>query len=177
MTPFSEELALAASPGVVFATYRDRLAELPAHLENVERIEVLERRELAGGVVRLRSRWHGTAKGQVPLLARPFVSPEYLVWEDTAEWDPAGLTCRWSFAFPALGSAVRCEGMNTYAEAPGGGCALVLAGALHVDLAAVPRVPRVACGLGPTVERMALARVRPNLRRVAAAVAALAGLG
>ncbi|MFH2008808.1 MAG: DUF2505 family protein [bacterium] len=155
----------------VFAAYRDELEILPSYLPNIETIQVLERREPEPGVLEQVARWQAVEKGNLPRLAKPFVSKEILVWIDHATWRSAGHTCDWWFEFPAFpGGGVACKGHNWFEPTPDGGCRMVLTGGLTVDLAKIKGVPRLARGLGPRIEKLVLERVKPNLETTSEAL-------
>ncbi len=155
----------------VFTAYRDELEALPPYLENIETIQVTERAEPEPGVVEQVARWQAVEKGNLPRLARPFVSPDILVWIDHATWNTDKHTCDWWFEFPAFkGGGVVCRGHNWYETRGDDSCLLVLTGKLTIDLAKIRGVPRLARGLGPRLEKFVLERVKPNLETTTAAI-------
>ena len=158
----------------VFTAYRDELETLPPYLENIESIQVTDRTESQPGVVAQVARWQAVEKGNLPRLARPFVSKDILVWIDHATWNADKHTCDWWFEFPAFpGGGVVCQGHNWYEAQGEDACLLVLTGRLTIDLAKIRGVPRLARGLGPRLESFVLERVRPNLETTTAAIGRL----
>ena len=84
----------------VFQAYRDKLPELVSYLPNVRGIQVKERRE-EGGKILLVNRWQGG--GDIPAVARSFISANLLEWDDYATWDPERWTCHWRTVTPSSG--------------------------------------------------------------------------
>lgn len=154
----------------VFAAYRDELETLPSYLPNIETIQITERRETEPGVVEQVARWQAVEKGNLPRLARPFVSPDILVWIDHATWHEAAHTCDWWFEFPALPAGITCQGHNWFEAQGDAACLMVLTGRLTIDLAQIRGVPRLARGLGPRIEKFVLGRVKPNLETTTGAL-------
>ena len=84
----------------VFVAYRDRLAETTQHLPNIRAIDVKSREE-RDGEVRLVNEW--TGGGDIPKVARAFLSPDMLKWTDHATWKEATFEVAWRtdvHAFP-----------------------------------------------------------------------------
>jgi hypothetical protein len=151
----------------VFVAYRDRLVELTPYLEEVESIEVVERRE-DGGKTYLTNRWRAKPS-TVPTVVRPFMPKHALSWLDRAVWDPAARTCAWEYELGTTPGLVRCSGINYFRAREGGGSTLEITGRLAVDLRAI-HVPLIFRGAGSHVESYLVGRVRPNLERVGPAV-------
>jgi hypothetical protein len=160
-----------------FTAYRDRLVDLPAHLPNIDQITVLSREEPDADTVIQVARWQANQEGNVPRLARPFIKKDLLVWIDHATWHLGERSCEWHFEFPSFPRGLTCGGKNRFEPAPGGGCTMILRGSLHIDLAEIRGVPRIARGLGPKVEAFVLGRVTPNLESVTEALGKLLSAG
>jgi hypothetical protein len=150
----------------VFAAYRDRLVDLVPYLDEIESIEVVERRE-DGGKTYITNRWRAKS-ATVPVVVRPFFPKNALAWLDRAVWDPAARTCSWEYELGTAPGLVRCSGVN-YFRPRDGGSTLEIVGNLQVDLKAI-HVPAIFRGAGPHVESYVVGRVRPNLERVGPAV-------
>lgn len=163
MAEFELRKTLSYPLAQVFAAYRDEMETLPPYLENIESIQVTQRREPEPDVVEQVARWQAVEKGNLPRLARPFVSPDILVWIDHATWREAAHTCDWWFEFPALPAGIACEGHNWFEAQGDDACLMVLTGRLTIDLAKIRGVPRLARGLGPRIEKFVLERIKPNL--------------
>lgn len=149
---------------LVFATYRDKLAELVPYLPNVRRIEVRSRCD-EGAITRLLNVWHGG--GEIPAAARSFVSEAMLSWDDHALWNEADYTCAWRIETHAFSEAVRCAGRNVFVEA-GGATVLQIRGELTVDAAKISGVPRLLAGpVSRTVEDVLSKKIPPNLLQTA----------
>jgi hypothetical protein len=148
---------------VAFVAYRDRLPELVPHLPNIRAIEV-KRREQEGGMVRLHNVWRGG--GEIPALARAFVSESMLSWDDHACWDEQSWCCAWRIETHVFREAVHCQGENRFTELDGG-TLLEIHGELRVDARKVPGVPLALAGrVGRAVERYLVGKIEPNLVQV-----------
>ena len=160
------ESVLPFSREVVFRTYRDRLVELVPHLPNIRGIEVTSRRD-EPPLVHLVNVWHGG--GDIPQVARAFLSEKMLSWTDRATWDEAAWTCAWRMEAHSFREAVHAAGTNEF-RAHGDGCRLVIDGDLDIDGRKLP-IPRFLAGtVGPAVEKFLAAMIRPNLTEVARGV-------
>lgn len=149
----------------VFEVYRDRLPELVPYLPNVRGIQQLQRSE-EGNVVKLLNHWKGG--GDIPSVARAFVSEKLLEWDDHATWDNASFTCAWRTEVGAFKEAVRAEGRNLFEVVSESKTRLVIRGDIEVDARKVKAVPRLFAGtVGPAVEGFLVATIRPNLVAVA----------
>lgn len=63
---------------------RDEMPKLVPYLQNVARIEVIEREDISENKVRIVNQWY--AKAEIPSVAKKFVKPELLSWKDHAMW-------------------------------------------------------------------------------------------
>ncbi|MBI4704202.1 MAG: hypothetical protein HY744_24090 [Deltaproteobacteria bacterium] len=154
---------------LVYATYRDRLPDLVPFLPNVRRIDVRERHE-EPGLVRLVNVWDGA--GEIPAVARAFLSEKMLCWTDRAEWSEAQWSCAWRIETHAFTEAIRCQGTNRFIELDAARCGVEIRGELEVDLRQVPGVPRLLAGsLGPVVAQFLVRHITPNLVQVSRGVA------
>jgi hypothetical protein len=151
---------------VVYRTYRDRLVELVPFLPNIRGIEVRSRAD-EGSVSRLVNVWHGG--GDIPSVARAFLSERMLSWTDHATWDEAAWTCAWRMESHSFREAVHAAGKNAFLV-DGDGCRLVIDGDLTIDGKKLP-VPRFLAGtVAPAVEKFLVGMIRPNLTEVARGV-------
>lgn len=154
---------------LVFKTYRDRLTDLVAYLPNIRSIENRSR-ETSGTVTKLVNVWHGG--GDIPAVARAFLSEKMLSWTDHATWDEAAWTCAWQMEAHSLKEAIQASGVNEF-RVSDNGCELSIVGDLSIDGKKLP-IPRfLASSVGPTVEKFLVALVTPNLMEVAKGVARL----
>jgi hypothetical protein len=164
---FRIENNLSHSVEKVFDAYRDRLPELVPFLAEIEKIEVLDRKE-EGGKTYITNRWHAKSS-TVPAVARPFMPDKALYWIDHAIWDPKARTCEWRYEISVLPGAVQCGGVNYFHEKAGGGSRFEITGKLELDLAKL-HVPFFLRGAGPKIEQWLVGRIRPNLEAVGGAV-------
>jgi hypothetical protein len=160
--PFAREL--------VWAAYRDRLPELTRYLPNVRRIEQQSRRD-DGPRTHLVNLWDGG--GEIPSVARSFVSEALLTWTDFADWDQSDWSCRWRMRTHVFEEAIHATGVNRYFDL-GGTTRLTIEGEIAVDPARLVGVPRLLAGpAARAAERVIVGRVRPNLVQVARGVGEL----
>jgi hypothetical protein len=151
----------------VWDTYRDRLPELLPYLPNIRAIEVKERAE-QGGVVTMVNVWRGG--GDIPAVARAFVSESMISWTDRAAWREDAWECDWSTETHAFTEAVESRGTNRYVEVPQG-TRLEIRGDLSIDAARIKGVPRLLAGtIGRTVEEFLAKTISRNLTDVSKGV-------
>lgn len=163
----TETLSHAAQ--LVFETVRDKTPELVEIMPNIERVEVLERRE-EGSTVHLRNRWQGS-KSDVPAVIRPFASKDLSAWFDQAAWNSETLTCSWQIESIVGREMFSCEGQTTIRATGDKSCSFELRGELTVDPNKVPGVPRfLGRKIQGPLERFIVGSVSPNLTGIAKAV-------
>lgn len=151
---------------LVYRTYRDRLVELVPYLPNIRGITVESRKD-ALPVVHLVNVWRGG--GDIPAVARAFLSEKMLSWTDHATWDEARWQCEWRMEAHAFREAVHAAGVNRFEERDGK-TVLVVTGELIIDGKKLP-IPRfLASTAGAAVEKFLAAAIRPNLTEVARGV-------
>ena len=152
----------------VFATYRDKLAELTDYLPNIKSIEVVDRKERPGEVD-LVNEWVGGA--DIPKVARAVLSESMLRWTDYATWKEGSFTVEWRTEVHAFPGAVKSSGVNRFVEVPGGATRLEIRGDLTCDSSKVPGVPRLfAKTVNGAAEKLLVAQIGPNLVEVAKGV-------
>ena len=148
---------------VVFASYRDKLAELVPHLPNVRAIEV-KTRDDDSGVTRILNVWH--AKGEIPKVAQSIIKPEMVCWEDHAVWNQNDWTCEWKVVPKFFTKNVKCWGKNQFVE-QGGTTVLQIRGELEINAKGIPGVPRLLAGrIAPVIEKFIVGLLTPNLLTV-----------
>lgn len=149
---------------LVFATYRDELANLVPYLPNVRAIEVKSRSD-DGAVVKMLNVWHGG--GEIPAAARAFVSEAMLSWDDHARWDGEAWTCEWKVVTHAFSEAVSCGGTNRFVD-EGDATIVQIRGELSIDAKKVAGVPKLLAGsVSKTVEELLAKKIAPNLVQTA----------
>jgi hypothetical protein len=151
----------------VYQTYRDRLPEIAAFMPDVREIQVLKRQDGPTGP-KLHNRWF--ASTELPSVAKNIVKPEWMQWDDHADWNDAGRYVAWRLELPALGQQVQCSGRNSFFAAPGG-TRVALSGDLEIKLQNIPGVPSfMAKRLAPQVEAFIIKLITPNLEKVNASL-------
>jgi hypothetical protein len=145
----------------VFATYRDRLADLLAYLPNIRKLEIKKREERPSEVY-LVNEWLGG--GEIPAAARSFLSESMLSWTDHATWKQAGWICEWRTDVHAFPGALNSSGHNRFVELPGDRTRIEFRGQLVCDASKVPGVPKLlAKGINGTVEKIFVGKIGENL--------------
>lgn len=151
----------------LFVAHRDAFPRMIVHLDQVRSVRELGRATHADGSVVVRSRWQGS-RSALPLLFRPLVPEDVLVWEDESRFDRQRWQCDWRITIPALGPMADVVGTHRYEE-DGHGTRIALTGsfALHPDRVPQIRVPPAAI---PVVERVVVALIVPLLEESGAAM-------
>lgn len=154
---------LAFDRTTVFSTYRDQLVALLPFLPNVRRIEE-KSRTTDGPITKLVNEWH--AGGEIPAVARAFISESMLSWTDRATWDETSFTCAWEIETHAFTEAVSCTGENRFFE-DGDGTRLEIRGTLTIDAKKIRGVPGLLAGkVSRAVEELLVQKIQPNLVEV-----------
>jgi hypothetical protein len=154
---------------LVWGAYRDKLVELVPYLPNIRKIEVKKREQTAGAVTFVNV-WHGG--GDIPAVARAFLSESMLSWTDFATWHEDRWECEWRTETHAFTEAVKSQGANRYHEVDGAkGTRLEIRGDLTIDGAKLKGVPRLIAGkVARTVEEFLVKLISQNLRDVSGGV-------
>jgi hypothetical protein len=152
---------------VVLTAYRDELPALVPWLPNVESIEVKEREDGVDGdenIVRLLNAWRG--KASIPKMARGFIKPEMLSWDDHARWDASTTSCRWRTVPHFFAERTHCEG-TTRLIADGEQTRIEIRGEFSLDLKGMRGVPRMMVGPATmAAEKFIVALMAPNLASI-----------
>ena len=166
----SEPLPLPADE--VFHLLRDDMPALVPFLHDVDRIEVLERRD-EPGTVHIVNLWQGST-ARIPGPARPFLNAELLSWKDHATWTTDNRQARWRLEPRLGGGYFSCTGTTTVMVA-GELARLQLEVDLDVYPERVPGVPRLLAGrMRGMVEDTIAGQIRPNLENLAGSIRAWA---
>lgn len=151
----------------VFRTYRDRLPEVVAFMDDIESVTVQDRREDGARVI-LHNEW--SSAREVPKVAQGFLKPDQMKWDDYATWDEASFLCHFDIRTRAFRDAVSCKGTNTFRDL-GDKTEVVLDGDFEVDLKSIPGVPRLLAGrIAPQIEKFIIGLIQPNLETTNQAV-------
>lgn len=152
----------------VFEAYRDHLSEIAAFLPDIEDIHVLNRTEVESHT-HLHNEWISNA--DIPAVARSFLQPEHLRWDDHAVWNPTEFVVEWRLETRVFQEAFSCHGSNRFLEEGPSSTRVVVEGDLTLDLRELPGVPSfVAKRLAPQVEGFIVKMITPNLEEVNRAV-------
>jgi len=166
MKSFRDLVVVKQPMEIVWVCVRDRLPQLAEQLDDLERIEVLEREQLGPGQVRLVNRWHSSQK--IPRLLQQRLGAGAVSWLDRNEWDDNTRICRWAIEPSILAEHIRCAGTTSYQPAMGGrGTRIAFAGEFDMapgalrDLAGPLEKP-----LSAFVESIVTIFIPKNLRKV-----------
>ena len=154
---------------VVFATHRDRLEDIARYLPDVEKIDLRGRSRHAGGREQQTHLWTGSPSA-LPLLFRPFVPPNLLVWQQVTTWDPSTWTATWAIEVPGLGQAIVANGTNVYVD-HGGSCRIDLDGDFAFHPERVPQLAAIPSSMAPMIEKVVVGLIVPMIERTGSAVA------
>ncbi len=152
----------------VFRAHRDEFEAVVTALDDVRRVDLQSRAEHAGGRLEQVHRWQGSPSA-LPVLVRPFVSEDLLVWRQTTLWDPATWRAEWSIEVPGLGPAMECRGINAYEEATPGSTIRVTGSFVFLPQRAA-QLQSVPASAVPMVERMVVSLILPLIQRSGKAV-------
>jgi hypothetical protein len=146
----------------VFATYRDRLTELLPFLPNIRGLVIKKREDRGGGEVYLVNEWQGG--GEIPSVARSFLSESMLAWTDHATWKEKDGLCDWRTDVHAFPGALLSSGYNRFVDLPGGQTRIEFRGSLTCDASKVPGVPKLlARSINGTIEKLFVGKIGENL--------------
>lgn len=151
----------------VWIAYRDRLPDVARHIPDIERITVVSREEVPGGV-RLHNEW--VAQREIPAVAQRFLRPEHLRWDDHATWQDEGYVCDWVIRPRAFTDAVTCHGRNVFVD-DGDDTLVRMQGVLEIRLHDIPGVPSfVGRRIAPQIERFIVSLITPNFQATSRAI-------
>ncbi len=158
------ESRIAHPRHAVYRAYRDRLPEIAAYIPDIRKILVHSREEGDGTLV-LHNEW--LADTEIPKVAKSFIGPEQLRWDDFATWDDGAHHVDWRIRTKVFPDSVHCTGRNSFIEDGPDACIVRLAGILRIELKQIPGVPRfLARRITPQVESFIVKMITPNLEQV-----------
>ena len=167
---FLAEAVLPYPRPLVFATYRDGLAELVDFLPNIRSIKVISRSERPGEID-LVNEWEGG--GEIPAVARSILTESMLRWTDHATWFERDFRVAWRTDIHAFPGAVKSAGENRFI-AIAEGTRLEIRGEFSCDASKVPGVPRLLAKMvGGTVEKVMVGQIVKNTGETARGIARL----
>ncbi|MBT3586967.1 MAG: hypothetical protein HN509_18795 [Halobacteriovoraceae bacterium] len=145
----------------VYTLVRDELSKLVPYLLNVDKIETIERSEVAGKV-KLVNHWY--AKAEIPSVAKKFVKPDLLAWKDLAEWDNSTHSVTYSLESFLGNDLFDANGTNTFVAIDEKTTELTVSCEVKIYPDKVPGVPRfLAKKVAPHIESFIEKLLGPNL--------------
>jgi hypothetical protein len=148
----------------VYETYRNELPKITGYVPNITKIEVASREDVEGGV-KLHNIWH--AIGEIPGIARAFIKPDMLMWDDYAHWIDAEHYCQWELSTRFFTENVTCSGRSSFYDNGEGTTRVELSGEFRLSLKGVRGIPRIlATRAEPQIEKFIVALITPSLRLV-----------
>ncbi|MBB4860622.1 hypothetical protein HNO88_003966 [Novosphingobium chloroacetimidivorans] len=175
MKPFAALVVLRIAPDLLCTRMRERLSEIGEGLDDIERIEELERHTQSDGI-HLVNRWY--ARQRVPAMLRDRLGADEISWIDRAVWSHDGTGCDWSIE-PSFGSGgIRCAGSTRFEEAMGGrGARVSFAGQLDIEPSFMVAIAGPFQGpVRMLAETIATTLIPKNLRTAAEVAASLPAL-
>lgn len=153
----------------VFRLIRDEMPKLVPFLQDVDRIEVAERKE-DGDTVHLLNLWFAK-QDKVPAAVRKLVPPEVFSWKDHASWTASTRSAKWRLEPRVAARFFECSGGTRIESVDAGSCKVVMDIDLQIHADKLPGVPSFLAGrMRPEIEEMVGKLLTPNLRNLAAAV-------
>jgi hypothetical protein len=150
----------------VWATVRDRLPELAAQLDDIDRIVVIERESIGPGRLRLVNEWRSGQR--IPKLLQSRFGAEVVSWIDRNQWDEDSRVCTWAIEPSLLSEHIRCAGSTSYMPAMGGrGTRITFAGEFELASGALRGLAGpLEQPLAAFVESIVTVFIPRNLRKV-----------
>jgi hypothetical protein len=145
---------------LVYTTYRDKLLALIPYMPNVRSITVKHRREEENRVF-CENEWHGG--GDIPAVARAFLSERMLIWTEYNIWDNTEFSLEWRIQTHAFTKAVHCSGKNDFLE-QGESTLIRTHGKLIINPKKIEGVPAfMVKQVAQIVEEFLGQKIKPNL--------------
>ncbi|NJK40306.1 MAG: hypothetical protein HC934_01140 [Acaryochloridaceae cyanobacterium SU_2_1] len=164
---FSVDASIPFPRPLVYQTYRDRLLELLPYMGNVQRIEPRSAHQ-EQGKLRCSNDWYGG--GEIPAIARAFISEQMLSWTEHNIWDDQEYSVLWRIETHAFTEAVTCAGKN-YFHAQGNTTMVENRGELVIHAQKLEGVPDfLKPQVAEFVEALLGQKIGPNLRQMSEGV-------
>lgn len=146
---------------LVYLTYRDKLVEIVQSMPDIQQVEIKSScRSQRQGRIHYVNEWRGS--GDIPAVARPFLSEDLLSWTDEAIWNDAEFTTDWQTKTHVFTEAVYCAGQNLFLE-DGAGTRIESNGELTIDPKQLKGVPFFLAGtIATLLEEYLSKKVAPN---------------
>jgi len=143
----------------VFAAFRDKMAELPNFLENIDKITLISRED-QGDEVHMVSIWE--AKVQLPGPLEKLAPQSSRTWRDSAVWRTSEYSVTWRTEPAMFTEAVDVHGKNFF-TAEGKHTKITLGGEITIDPKKIRGIPTIlARQFAPTIEKFVVSSVKKN---------------
>lgn len=157
---------ISAPLAEVFQLTKNEIVKIVPYLPNIEKIEVISRKDLGGGKTEVLNNWY--AKAEIPGLIKKFVSPDLLSWVDSAVWDDATTSVTYSIDSKVAKSLFEARGKNTFKDAGNGKTILTIDLDFNIHPERLPGVPRLLAGtVKPVIEELLKGMIAPNMLSLA----------
>ncbi len=134
---FNYSFEIALQKDTVYRMLRDDLANLARYLPNVQRVEVLERKQ-SGSHTSIVNKWKG--KYMERTVIGRIAHMKELSWLNREEWFDDTSECRWSYEFFVFKDYLGIEGKQVFSS-DGKHTTVTIMGDLTVDLIKFPLIP------------------------------------
>lgn len=150
----------------VYKLVRDELPKLVPYLPNINKVEVVSRKDLGKGRVEIVNRWY--AKAEVPSALKKVINPELFSWKDTAVWIEEKNAVEYKIESLWGNDLYEAKGINTFSEVGDGKTKLKVTCEINIHADRIPGVPSfLAKKMLPTVEALIKKILEPNLTSLA----------
>ena len=148
----------------VYETYRDEMPQIADYVANISKIEIASREDVDDGA-KLHNVWH--AVGEIPGIAKAFIKPDMLMWDDYAHWIDAEKHCNWKLVTRFFTENITCTGRTSFFDNGDGSTKVQLTGDFHISLKGVAGIPRILQSrAAPQLEKFIGSLITPSMRRV-----------
>jgi len=170
--PFKSLVVTQQPVDRLWVTVRDRMPELAAMLDDIQRITVIERQTLPAGGLRLVNEWRATPR--LPVSIESVTGTDAFVWLDHAEWNESDRRCHWRIEPQFLDGRIQCQGVTLYEPAMGGrGSRVTFEGTLHMAAPRAGAASLLERSVAPIVESIVTVMIPKNFRKIVEAAARL----
>jgi hypothetical protein len=163
--PFKSIVVTQQPMDRLWVTIRDHMPELAGMLDDIDRITVVSREQLAKGRLRLVNEWR--AKPRLPISIETVTGTDAFVWLDHAEWNESEHRCQWRIEPQFLDGRIHCHGATVYETAMGGrGSRVTFEGELELTAPRSGASSLLERSVVPIVESIVTVMIPKNFRKI-----------